>query len=162
MIEKLDKHLASNINSCNMAQNIMVAHTAIEKINELVDVINNKQKQINTHEFQIADLYDRLNRVRAIIMCKSGIDILADPENIQTNIQGRPTNMYAVCPAVKYMGKVCRFWNGNNGKKFKNIGVLIEILSADNKRRYVCASKPRKRFEYCEPVRPDDIIIYKE
>jgi hypothetical protein len=40
MIEKLDKHLASNINSCNMSQNIMVAHKAIEKINEIVDLLN--------------------------------------------------------------------------------------------------------------------------
>ena len=40
MIEKLEKHLASNINSCNMSQNIMVAHKAIEKINEIVDLLN--------------------------------------------------------------------------------------------------------------------------
>lgn len=44
MIEKLNKHLAHNINSCNMSQNIMVAHTAIEKINELVDAVNELQK----------------------------------------------------------------------------------------------------------------------
>lgn len=130
------------------------------KINELVDAINNKQKQINTHELQIAGLYDRLNGIRAI-MCKNGIDISVCPENTQPTIRSRPTNIHAVCPAVKYIGKVCRFWNGGNGKKFKNIGVLIEILSADNKRRYVCASKPRKHFEHCEPVMPDDNLIYK-
>lgn len=82
-------------------------------------------------------------------------------ENVQPDAESRPENVHAVCPAVKYMGKVCRFWNGGNGKKFKNIGVLIEILSADNKRRYTCASKPKKHFEFCEPVKPDDSIIYK-
>ena len=40
MIEKLDKHLASNINSCNMSQNVMVAHKAIEKINEIIELLN--------------------------------------------------------------------------------------------------------------------------
>lgn len=50
MIKKLDKHLARNINSCNMAQNIMVAQTAIEKINELVDAVNELQATISKRE----------------------------------------------------------------------------------------------------------------
>ena len=60
MIKKLDKHLARNINSCNMAQNIMVAQTAIEKINELVDTVNELQK----HEEQHLDLLTQLNEMR--------------------------------------------------------------------------------------------------
>lgn len=56
MLEKLDKHLAKNINSCNMSQNIMVAHKAIEKINELCDAVNEQQKQIDKMSFAILDL----------------------------------------------------------------------------------------------------------
>ena len=93
-------------------------------------------------------------------LCDAVNELQTRAENVQPDTESRPENVHSVCPAIKYMGKVCRFWNGNNGKKFKNIGVLIEILSADNKRRYTCASKPKKHFEFCEPVKPDSELIY--
>lgn len=116
----------------------------LDKVNELVDTVNELQKN-----------YDN------VCVWVGEQKLKTRAENVQTDTKSRPENVHAVCPAVKYMGKVCRFWNGGNGKKFKNIGVLIEILSADNKRRYTCASKPKKHFEFCEPVKPDDDIIYK-
>lgn len=60
---------------------------------------------------------------------------------------------------TKYLGKVCRFWNGDNPKLFKNIGILVGI--DPEPRPFQCALKPKKRFEHCEPVRPDSDFIYK-
>lgn len=117
------------------------------KINELVDAVNEFGKDMVFLRRKVLELGYKDPQTR--------------PENVQPEPETGPENVHAVCPAIKYMGKVCRFWNANNGKKFKNIGVLIEILSADNKRRYTCASKPKKHFEFCEPVKPDDDIIYK-
>lgn len=57
MIKQLDKHLASNVNSLNMSQNIMVAHKAIEKINELVDAVNALQSGDKTEPETSTDSY---------------------------------------------------------------------------------------------------------
>ena len=81
MIEKLDKHLAHNINSCNMSQNIMVAHKAIEKINELVDVVNELQESQNTYWTDIAEIKKEL-QTRA--------------ENVQPDVETRPENVQQI------------------------------------------------------------------
>jgi tRNA G10 N-methylase Trm11 len=144
----------------------------LEKLNELIDAVNAIQKEREAERFEIQEWIGILEAVRkSVNVHEKQIDELqmkTEPEkceirseNVQPVAETRSENVHAVCPAVKYIGKVCRFWNGDNGKKFKNIGVLIEILSADNKRRYTCASKPKKHFEFCEPVKPDDDIIYK-
>jgi hypothetical protein len=137
----------------------------IEKLNEH-DVVDPKTgKVIGKIGCDLREIMDKLNElvdaVNELQATISKMEKVERSENVQTDTETRSENVHAVCPAVKYMGKVCRFWNGDNGKKFKNIGVLIEILSADNKRRYTCASKPKKHFEFCEPVKPDDNIIYK-
>ena len=171
MIEKLEPIKAFNCSDTPQAkmQHHNYHNDCIKKINELVDAVN----EIMTWRFDCDDETHPEN-VQP--------DAESRPVNVQKwnhwdddevqrygavargfkSLRKEPAeNVHAVCPAVKYMGKVCRFWNGGNGKKFKNIGVLIEILSADNKRRYTCASKPKKHFEFCEPVKPDDDIIYK-
>lgn len=63
MIEKLDKHLASNINLCNMARNIMVADTAIEKINELVDAVNELQKNATISKMENVEPAENVQQV---------------------------------------------------------------------------------------------------
>lgn len=155
MIKKLEKRIIGE--SVPGTVSLMVTPTAkqqVDKINELVDVVNAIQKEREAERFEIQEWIGILEAVRkSVNIHEKQIDELQmklEPEkcetraeNVQPDTESRPENVHAVCPAVKYMGKVCRFWNGGNGKKFKNIGVLIEILSADNKRRYTCASKPK-------------------
>lgn len=149
MIEKIKSPLDLKVGNYKGTEfDIIPAETfamVCRKINELIDVVNELQEFADVADKNLAKLMEEATRA----------------ENVQPEPKTGPENVHAVCPAIKYMGKVCRFWNANNGKKFKNIGVLIEILSADNKRRYTCASKPKKHFEFCEPVKPDDDIIYR-
>lgn len=138
MIEKLDKHLASNINSCNMSQNIMVAHKAIEKINELVDAVNELQKQIEKVSFAILDLATPNGENKAL-----------------ESIQVAPADPYA--EQKKWIGCVCRFWD-DNSKITKHFGILTRIDETA-----IVRYEAEDGFWYCacEPVKPDDDIIYK-
>lgn len=122
MIEKLDKHLAHNINSCNMSQNILVAHKAIEKINELVDAVNG-----------ILD-YAPLEMA-----------MKAEPKT--------PADPYA--EQRKWIGKLCWVWNDDGDERA--FTKLNEIIEDDDDRPFKCFA----RWKHCEPVKPDDDIIYK-
>lgn len=130
MIEKLDKHLAHNINSCNMSQNIMVAHKAIEKINEIIDAVNQMQAQVAILE------------EHAHPTAKTPVDPYAEQR--------------------KWVGKLCRFWDDDD--KYCVFGILDDIddnSQISGSRAIYFDSESAGWWEHCEPVKPDDDIIYK-
>lgn len=104
----------------------------VGKINELADVVNALIKENNIHEMQIDELQMKL-----------------EPEKCE------PQDIYA--EQRKCICKLCWFWNDN--KAVKVIGILTGVFDE--------ADRPFERnidqtlYKHCEPVKPDDDIIYK-
>lgn len=134
MIEKLDKNLAGNINSFNMSQNISVACKAINKINELVDAVNELQTKVN----KLAPNID-----------------FAQPE-VKENVQDK------FAEQRKWIGKLCWFWDDD--KEAKSCGILTEIAPENHDYKgqiCPCLDDGGDGYMHCEPVKPDDDIIYQ-
>lgn len=108
-----------------------------KKINELVDAVNNQQIQLNNHECRLLDLHSR-------------ITALEDP-----TYHEEPADPYA--EQKKWIGCLCRFWNFKDGAV--DIGILKAIDNLKPTIPYIndidCS------YAFCEPVKPDDDIIYK-
>ena len=118
----------------------------IKKLNELIDAVNLLQCK-NVHIE--SDLQDLMYPKE--IKGELGENVtISKPEKCET-----PADPYA--EQRKWIGKLCRFWD-DNYKITKHFGILTRIdetaivrYEADNGFWY-CA---------CEPVKPDDDIIYK-
>lgn len=123
MIEKLQTSLAKEINAYSMTQNHVVAGIIIDKINELIDVVNELQTKVEIVE-----------------------------EHLHPTAK---TDPYA--EQRKWIGKLCRFWNFKNGAV--DIGILKAVDNLKPTIPYIndidCS------YAFCEPVKPDDDIIYK-
>ena len=118
--------------------------TAIEffnKINELVDAVNELQKQIDKMSCAILDLATPNGENKALKSIKAESKTPADPYAEQR----------------KWIGKLCRFWN------FKDSTIDIGILEAiDNLKPIIpYISDIGCSYSFCEPIKPDDDIIYK-
>lgn len=142
MIEKLDKKLAGNINSFNMSQNIAVALKAINKINELVDAVNELQEMRKSCDNQIGILAEQIAKLQHDNSGKA---------NCQENVQDKFAEQH------KWIGCLCRFWFDNT--KQADIGILGDI-DEDEIHPYFNADLGYN-YKCCEPVKPDDDIIYK-
>lgn len=101
-------------------------NTALAKINELVDAVNDQQIQLNNH------------------MCR--LAVLEHTEEQNNYVEQR-----------KWVGCLCRFWFDN--KKQADIGILGDI-DEDEIHPYFNADLGHN-YKCCEPVKPDDDIIYK-
>lgn len=125
MIEKLDvmkdtRNVIDKDGIVHTAANF----TAIEKINELVDAVNELQISAN----------------------RMGFD--KPKENKQ--------DPYA--EQRKWIGKLCRFWDEEYVPSFGIIGILTDV---NDKESHPFQVNHRDRWGNCEPVKPDDDIIYK-
>lgn len=104
-----------------MSKNIMVAHKAIEKINEIIELLNAITIDVDGTK------------------CVDGSKASTDPYAEQR----------------KWIGKLCWFWT------FRRENAIIGLLTDFE------IDEPRFRmdelgwYEHCEPVKPDDDIIYK-
>ena len=83
-------------------------------------------------------------------------------ENVQTDTESRPENVQSDLYAEqrKWIGKLCRFWDEKEEKAF---GILTTIDS-DCGLSDMCPywnDTTKNWFEHCEPLKPDDDIIYK-
>lgn len=112
-------------------------NTALAKLNEVIDAVNELQKQIDKVSCAILDLATPDGENKAL---KS---IQVEP----------PTDPYA--EQRKWIGKLCWFWT------FKRVNAIIGVLTDFE------IDEPHFRmdglgwYEHCEPVKPDDDIIYK-
>jgi hypothetical protein len=68
-----------------------------------------------------------------------------------------PTDPYA--EQRKWIGKACWFWDGN--AQTKAFGQLNQIDPLDDGQNAPYQTNYGQWYEYCEPVKPDDDIIYK-
>lgn len=145
----------------------------LDKINELVDAVNTIQKEreaerfeiqewigilgavrksVNIHEKQIDELQKHTDRLSCAILD------LATPNGENKaleSIKAEPADPYA--EQRKWIGRVCKFWNID--KDNATYGILEEVAT-----NWVCRFKAKDDpylWDHCEPVKPDDDIIYK-
>ena len=134
MIEKLEKHIIGENTPGTVS--LMVAPTAeqqVDKINELVDAVNALIEENNIHEKQVDELQMKL-----------------EPKKCE------PADPYA--EQRKWVGCLCWFWDDVYG--LKTAGVLEEITTIEEDFHYA-KKDTRTVWKHCEPVKPDDDIIYK-
>lgn len=106
---------------------------ACRKINEIVDAVNELQK----HEEQHLDLLTELNEMR-------------------THQNKEPADPYA--EQRKWIGKLCKFWDNDDTQLW--YGVLTKIDTESGFGVQYCCNDEYD-YDECEPVKPDDTIIYK-
>lgn len=110
--------------------------TIINKINELVDAVNNQQTQLNDHGCRLLDLQNR-------------ITVLDDPSY-------REAESELADPYVeqrKWIGKLCMFWDDDYEHDYFDTlkGITDDGLFIGH----------NGTWKHCEPVKLDDEIIYK-
>lgn len=114
------------------------------KVDELVDAINELQGQVDDHEQAFDDCARDITKI----------------ETMLKNINTTNSKMENVAEQRKWIGKLCRFWDDDvfvtsNDWAF---GILTSI---DKGMQYQYCCNENCNFKHCEPVKPDDDIIYK-
>lgn len=100
-------------------------------INQVMDIVNILVKENNIHERQIDELQMKL-----------------EPKKCET-----PTDPFA--EQRKWIGKLCWVWDDDDDER--TFAKLTEIIEDDDDRPFKCFT----RWKHCEPIKPDDDIIYK-
>ena len=151
MIEKLKTinpydEIEINMDTNSVAGLVYENTPLVQKINELVDVVNKLQlvedvmfNRIDILNNAICDIRNRISALDDLTYHE------AEPE---------PADPYA--EQKKWIGCLCRFWNFKDGAV--DIGILKAIDNLKPTIPYIndidCS------YAYCEPVKPDDDIIY--
>lgn len=152
MIEKLSEYKITKRDGdyINADNNTKIINTLVCKINELVDAVNIIQEQIEEHEEGINEAKELL-----AIQLDQIYELQKQAENRQSAKIAHPDDPYA--EQRKWIGKLCRFWNFKDGAV--DIGVLKAVDNLKPTIPYIndidCS------YAYCEPVKPDDDIIFK-
>lgn len=158
----------------------------LEKLNELVDAVNDLLDRVNTcehclletdkltdqliksnniHEKQIDELQMKIRPI--IEERESGIKVYEEAQHMYDNaildalkgkevdVVAEPADPYA--EQRKWIGRLCRFWD-DNSKIIKHFGILTRIDETA-----IVRYEAENGFWYCacEPVKPDDDVIYK-
>lgn len=124
----------------------------LEKINELVSAVNNQQIQLNNHECRLLDLQ---NRVTALDDPSYHED---EDSDWYDDPKYREQSADPYIEQRKWIGKVCWFWDDDNTNS--SCGILTSIDTETFKEpQFVCNDE--YDYKHCEPVKPDDDIIYK-
>ena len=113
----------------------------INKVNELIDVVNKQQDIIR----QIGEWGSKKGE---ILWCETLTEF--NPK--------KPSNPYA--EQRKWIGKVCRFWFDNPNDTL--LDYLDKIQIGKNGAVQYLSKESGDWFPHCEPVKPDDDIIYKK
>lgn len=115
----------------------------LEKLNEVIDAVNELQESQNTYWTDIAEIKKEL-QTRA--------------ENVQPDAESRQENVQDVDEleqAEKWVGKLCWF------SQLYGCRQHIAILKRISESGLYVTDDGELHYAYCEPVKPDDDIIYK-
>ena len=119
-----------------------------KKINELVDAVNNQQIQLNNHECRLLNLQNRITELDDPTYHE------AEPaENRESAKNAQEVD--EIEQAEKWVGKLC--WFSQMYGCYQHIAILKRISESG---LYV-TDDGELHYAYCEPVKPDDDIIYK-
>lgn len=132
----------------------VAGNKALIKINEIIDVIDALVRENNIHEKQIdelqmkdEDLAERINYTLA--------KVTDDKEALKRiDEKYKPADRFA--EQRKWIGKLCRFWDVDNESV---VYAILREISESHK--YPFVSDCWEGYKHCEPVKPDDDIIYK-
>ncbi len=126
-------------------------------VNQLVDAVNAIQKEREAERFEIQEWIGILEAVRkSVNVHEKQIDELQmklEPEKCET-----PADPYA--EQRKWIGKLCKFWDNSDEPENCVYDILCNIFDSHHEDcPFQCGNG--EWYEYCEPVKPDDDIIYK-
>lgn len=141
-----------------------------DKINELVDAVNTIQKEREAERFEIQEWIGILEAVRkSVNVHEKQIDELqmkVEPEKCETrseNVQSdAKTRSENVQDPTKWLGKLCKFWDGDEQMSHLCWGILYTITPTSPV-PFCCSlgDGVTSDYEHCEPVLPTDNAIYK-
>ena len=149
--------------------NTQIINTLVCKINELVDAVNELQISANRMGFDKPN--ENAHPTAKTIDPEDIGYIKLDNDSLQKFLKAHPeynnngiieipqkelTDPYA--EQRKWVGKLCRFWDEEHVPSFDIIGILTDVNDKEYRPFQV---NHRDRWENCEPVKPDDDIIYK-
>lgn len=150
MIKKLEKRIIGE-NAPGMVSSMVTptAEQQVDKINELVCAVNRLEtmakntntvleslvKENNIHEKQIDEL-----------------QIKVEPEKCKTPTEDVPD----LAIQFSWIGHLCRFWDYS---KFESTYAILDDINVWCEHPY--RKSNGNQYKHCEPVKPDDYIIYK-
>ena len=112
------------------------------KINELVDAVN---ALVYEHD-KDSDWYDGQTR----------------PENVQPDAESRPENVQdKFAEQRKWIGKLCKFWFADAEHPTFGILDFVDVGPHPEPFHINCGESEQGWYSHCEPVKPDDDIVYK-
>lgn len=119
-----------------------------EKINELIDVVNALIIENDIREKQVDRLQSTISKMEKVE---------TPAENVQPDIESRPVNVQdKFAEQRKWIGKLCWFWDY---KKENAVTGILSDLETTEPQPFV--KYGLRYYVHCEPVKPDDDIIYQ-
>ena len=145
-------------------QNQIARHKLAEKINELIDAVNTIQKEREAERFEIQEWIGILEAVRkSVNVHEKQIDELQEAfESIHPCFKYKDLNKIQDDPYAeqrKWIGKICEFWDNDDTQQL-SYGVLTKIDTETGFGVQYCCNDEYD-YDDCQPVKPDDDIIYK-
>ena len=144
------------------------------KINELVDAVNELHEEAKSnartradHEHKIEELQKDREEIKEWIGIVSDLSSRVPVVESRVSIleeHAHPTAKAPVDPFAeqrKWIGKVCRFRDEHYKPDCWEYGVLKDIEDVDTAIASAFRSSDGYWYDICEPVKPDDDIIYK-
>ncbi|MEE1030434.1 MAG: hypothetical protein UIC65_05420 [Alphaproteobacteria bacterium] len=129
-------------------QNQIARHKLAEKINELIDLVKEQQQQLNNHMCRLMALESDNKNIKDVFD-----QLHPELKIVRTLTQVDPIDPYA--EQRKWIGKLCRCWDSDINDDIW--GILQDIKDNKTEKYYLYGIG----YEHCEPVKPDDDIIYK-
>lgn len=157
MIEKLSEYKITSRDGSfiNVECNTKIINTQVRKINELVYAVNELQKMCKSCDNHIGILAKQIAKLQ---------HDNSEKANCQENVQketfvsidealkmGKKVDPYA--EQRKWVGKLCRFWD------FVYDHYYFDTLKGITDKGLFIGHNGS--WEHCEPVKPDEDIIYK-
>lgn len=153
MIEKLSEYKITRRDGAfiNVECNTNIINTLVRKINELVEFCNdigNARSFLERHEEQITKLNDAVNE---IMTWRFDCDDGTPAESVQDKFAEQR----------KWIGKLCKFWFAD--AEHPTFGILDFVDAGPHPEPFHinCYESEQGWYPHCEPVKPDDSIIYK-
>lgn len=115
----------------------------VGKINELADAVN--------------VLQESMDLVQSTLVAEPD----TPAENVQPDAESRPENVQdKFAEQRRWIGKLCKFWD-EDAFVTSHDWAFGMLTSIDKGMQYQFCCNENCNFKHCEPVKPDDDIIYK-
>lgn len=101
---------------------------------------------------------DCINKINELV---DAVNVLQESMDlVQSTLVEEPEPADPYAEQRKWIGKICRFWNDDESLEDSTYGELVNIFDAPHEDcPFQCGYG--EWYEHCEPVKPDDDIIYK-